>query len=86
MTGDNKPSRNYNYAPRALRADAAAAYLGMGKTKFLELVDGGRLPSAVAIDGIRVWDRLDLDEAFEELKSSMSERRNSFDMILGEKR
>jgi hypothetical protein len=49
-------------------------------------VDGGRLPSAVAIDGIRVWDRLDLDEAFEELKSSMSERRNSFDMILGEKR
>jgi hypothetical protein len=75
--------RSYNYAPRALRADAAAAYLGMGKTKFLELVDGGRLPSAVAIDGIR---ELDLDEAFEELKSSMSERRNSFDMILGEKR
>jgi predicted DNA-binding transcriptional regulator AlpA len=79
-------SRSYNYAPRALRADAAAAYLGMGKTKFLELVDGGHLPSAVAIDGIRVWDRLDLDEAFEELKSSMSERRNSFDVILGEKR
>jgi hypothetical protein len=44
--------RSYNYAPRALRTDAAAVYLGMGKTKFLELVDGGRLPSAVAIDGI----------------------------------
>jgi predicted DNA-binding transcriptional regulator AlpA len=78
--------RSYNYAPRAMRAEAAAAYLGMGKTKFLELVDGGRLPHAVAIDGIRVWDRLDLDEAFEELKLSMSERRNSFDVILGEKR
>jgi predicted DNA-binding transcriptional regulator AlpA len=92
MSGDKPHSRpvqkprSYNYAPRALRADAAAAYLGMGKTKFLELVDGSRLPSAVAIDGIRVWDRLDLDEAFEELKSSMSERRNSFDVIFGEKR
>jgi hypothetical protein len=40
MTGDNKPSRGYNYAPRALRVDAAA----------------------------------------------VSERRNSFDVILGEKR
>jgi predicted DNA-binding transcriptional regulator AlpA len=77
--------RQRDYAPRAMRADAAAAYLGMGKTKFLELVDDGRLPHAVAIDGIRIWDRLDLDEAFEELKSRASERPNSFDVILGEK-
>jgi predicted DNA-binding transcriptional regulator AlpA len=74
-----------SYAPRAMRADAAAAYLGMGKTKFLELVDSDRLPRAVAIDGIRVWDRLDLDEAFEDIKSSAGERPNSFDVILGGK-
>jgi hypothetical protein len=68
-----------------MRADAAAAYLGMGKTKFLELVDSGRLPRAVAVDGIRVWDRLDLDEAFEEFKAKAAEPRNSFDSILGGK-
>ena len=33
--------------PRGLRADDAAAYLGMGKTKFLELVDKGMIPRRV---------------------------------------
>lgn len=74
-----------SYAPRALRADAAAAYLGMGKTKFLALVDNGRLPRAIAVDGIRVWDRLDLDQAFEEFKARAAEPRNSFDAILSGK-
>ena len=32
---------------RGMRADYAAAYLGMGKTKFLELVDKGTMPKAV---------------------------------------
>jgi hypothetical protein len=68
-----------------MRADAAATYLGMGKTKFLELVDRGRLPRAIAVDGIRIWDRLDLDEAFEELKAKSAEPRNSFDAILSGK-
>jgi predicted DNA-binding transcriptional regulator AlpA len=38
--------------PRGLRADDAAAYLGMGKTKFLELVDKGTIPRAFTIDSI----------------------------------
>jgi hypothetical protein len=48
----------------------------MGKTKFLELVDNGRMPKPVAIDGIRVWDRLELDAAFEAAKAEqdVSER------------
>ena len=36
--------------PRGLRADNAAAYLGMGKTKFLELVDKGVVPKAIDIE------------------------------------
>jgi predicted DNA-binding transcriptional regulator AlpA len=70
---------------RGLRADRAAAYLGMGKTKFLELVDNGTMPKAVVIDGIKVWDRLDLDATFEAAKAVPEgdpSGRNSFDSIL----
>jgi predicted DNA-binding transcriptional regulator AlpA len=70
---------------RGLRADRAAAYLGMGKTKFLELVDKGRMPKAVVIDGIKVWDRIELDATFEAAKiASESEpsESNTFDKIL----
>ena len=70
---------------RGLRAERAAAYLGMGKTKFLELVDKGLLPRAVLIDGLRIWDRLDLDVAFEAAKEAAQDtltERNSFDNVL----
>jgi hypothetical protein len=32
---------HFQINPRGLRVDTAAAYLGMGKTKFLELVNKG---------------------------------------------
>jgi predicted DNA-binding transcriptional regulator AlpA len=70
------------YPPRGLRAERAAAYLGMSKSKFLELVDNGRLPKPLLIDGMRVWDRLDLDAAFDVIKSA-TDRVNSFDEVLG---
>lgn len=74
------------YAPRGLRAERAAAYIGMGKTKFLEGVDTGELPQPVIIHGIKVWDRLDLDAAFEVAKTEDDERApNSFDKILSAK-
>jgi predicted DNA-binding transcriptional regulator AlpA len=69
-------------APRGLRAERAAAYVGMGKTKFLQLVDEGRMPKPLCIDGVRVWDRIDLDAAFDEIKRA-PDRVNSFDVILG---
>jgi predicted DNA-binding transcriptional regulator AlpA len=72
----------YAYAPRAMRADNAAAYLGMGKTKFLELVDKGVIPRAIDIDGIRIWDRFDLDAVLEAAKENATSDRNSFDKIL----
>jgi predicted DNA-binding transcriptional regulator AlpA len=68
---------------RGLRADYAAAYIGMGKTKFLELVDRGTMPKAVVIDGIKVWDRLELDDAFDAAKAEQDvTERNSFDKVL----
>ena len=51
-----------SYPPGALRADRAAAYLSMSTSKFLELVDQGRLPKGKKLDGIVFWVRRTLDE------------------------
>lgn len=54
-----------SYPPGALRADRAAAYLSLSTSKFLELVDQGRLPRGKKLDGIRFWVRRELDEFIE---------------------
>ena len=71
-----------SYPPRAMRADRAAAYLSISRSKFLELVEQGKLPKAVHIDGISLWDRLALELAFEEMASE-GDNPNSFDVIMG---
>jgi hypothetical protein len=76
------------YPPRAMKAERAAAYLDMSRSKFLELVGQGRLPKAKVIDGIRVWDRLAIDAAFSDFPDPgngdiVLSRRNTFDDVLG---
>ena len=76
------------YPPRAMKAERAAAYLDMSRTKFLALVESGRLPKPKVIDGIRVWDRLALDAAFNDFPDRddgdhLAARRNTFDEVLG---
>jgi predicted DNA-binding transcriptional regulator AlpA len=87
MNAAPKLQDNLSYPPRAMRADRAAAYLGsMSKSKFLELVDQGRLPRPVQIDGITMWDRFELDAAFDQIKADQTQRsgkRNTVDMVLG---
>ena len=56
------------YPPRGMDTERAAAYVGFGRTKFLELVDDGRMPKPVDVDGYPRWDRVELDAAFEDLK------------------
>jgi len=68
--------------PRGLRADDAAAYMGMGKTKFLELVGKNMIPRAFEIDGIKIWDRLDLDAVIDAAKEDQPAENNSFDKIM----
>jgi len=48
------------------RADAAA-YIGVGVSKFDEMVDDGRMPKPRCIDRRRVWDIRQLDEHFDAL-------------------
>jgi len=62
--------------PRGLRLDDAAAYLRISRTKFLDWVERGLMPQAKRIDGVVVWDRVEIDLAFEELSS---ETQNPWD-------
>lgn len=59
--------------PRGLRLPDAAAYVGMGETKFLQLVDAGRMPSARKIDGMTLWDRRALDRRLDEIFDDRAE-------------
>lgn len=50
--------------PRGLSRGQAAEYIGIGPTKFDELVSEGQMPRPKRIGGRTVWDRNALDEAF----------------------
>ena len=50
--------------PRGLSRVQAAEYIGVGVTKFDEMVGDGRMPQPKRIDGRRIWDRIRLDAAF----------------------
>jgi predicted DNA-binding transcriptional regulator AlpA len=57
-------------APRGLSRLQAAEYIGIGATKFDEMVEDGRMPKPKRIDGRTVWDRVLLDDAFEALEDA----------------
>jgi predicted DNA-binding transcriptional regulator AlpA len=72
------------YPPRGMRADRAAAYLDMSESTFLTLVAEGELPPGIAVRGMTVWDRYELDGAFENWKSRRRTReRNTVAEALG---
>jgi hypothetical protein len=52
---------------RGLSRERAAHYLGISPSKFDQLVQDGRVPTARLIDARKVWDIRELDLAFEEL-------------------
>lgn len=75
------------YPLRWLRADRAALYLDMSRGKFIELVNSGKLPSPAELEGIKVWDRADLDAAMEACKGATpndggEDAPNSFDAVI----
>jgi excisionase family DNA binding protein len=63
------PSRSdpVAYPPRGLSRDEAARYVGVGVTKFDEMVADGRMPRPKRIDGRVIWDRLRIEAAFTDL-------------------
>jgi predicted DNA-binding transcriptional regulator AlpA len=65
-------------APRGLSRIQAAEYIGVGVTKFDEMVGDGRMPRPKRIDGRNVWDRIKLDEMFDALDDAAG-RKNEWD-------
>lgn len=56
--------------PRGLNRRESAQYVGVGVTKFDEMVADGRMPAPKEIDARRVWDRHKIDAAFEALPNT----------------
>jgi excisionase family DNA binding protein len=52
---------------RGLSRTDAASYVGVGPTKFDEMVADGRMPAPRRIDGRKVWDVCELDSHFDAL-------------------
>ena len=55
--------------PCGLSRVQSAAFVGVGTTKFDEMVADGRMPKPKRVDGRNIWDRLALDEDFAALPS-----------------
>ena len=72
MVGRLHPHLAANLPPRGLSREEAAAYVGVGPTKFDEMVADGRMPKALHVDGRRIWDRRALDQSFDALGTSES--------------
>jgi excisionase family DNA binding protein len=54
--------------------EEAARYVGVGTTKFDEMVADKRMPKPKKIDGRVVWDRIALDASFSDLPSEAGNR------------
>jgi len=72
MTKKRQGARTARLLPRGLSREEAAAYVGIGTTKFDELVADGRMPKPIQVDGRRIWDRIAIDQHFDALGSCES--------------
>jgi predicted DNA-binding transcriptional regulator AlpA len=68
------------YPPRGLSREEAARYIGVGPSKFDDMVSSGLMPRPKRIGGRVVWDRLKLEAAFSDLPDD--NRANPLDRML----
>lgn len=68
------------YAPRGMSREESARYIGVGATKFDEMVADRRMPRPKRVDGRVIWDRVKLDMAFSDLPDDT--RVNPLDQML----
>jgi predicted DNA-binding transcriptional regulator AlpA len=64
-----EPTSKHVSMKRGLSREEAAAYIGVGTSKFDALVADGRMPQPKIIDARRIWDVRQLDAAFDALPS-----------------
>jgi predicted DNA-binding transcriptional regulator AlpA len=58
---------------RGLNRVEAAGYVGVGTSKFDDMVKDGRMPRPISIDSRRVWDLRALDAAFDNLSAGFDD-------------
>lgn len=76
--------RSYPVQPRGLKRPEAARYIGIGVTKFDELVTDGSMPQPRIIGARKVWDVRELDAAFDDLAHASNDNpHNEWDKALG---
>ena len=61
---------------RGFSKPEAAAYIGVGVTKFTELVATGQMPKPRMADTKLIWDIRELDEYFDRLPIKGGNRKN----------
>lgn len=74
----------FSYPPRGMSRTAAARYVGVGATKFDEMVKSGHMPKPKRIGSRTVWDRWAIDNAFSDLPDTGTE--NYFDRAVSGER
>jgi len=57
----------FGVAPRGLSRAAAAEWINVGTTTFDEMVRDGRMPAPRLANSKMVWDRYEVDDAFDAL-------------------
>ena len=75
--------RTSSIDPRGLNREVAASYIGIGTTLFDTLVTEGRMPKPKLINSRKVWDRQELDIAFNKLpnEDETDDEANPFDGV-----
>ena len=73
-------SNKHILEPRGLNREQASLYIGVGMTKFDELVDKGMMPKPKMIGARKVYDRFAINVAFDQLPDDSG---NEWDEVLG---
>ena len=75
--------RTSSVDPRGLNREVAASYIGIGTTLFDALVAEGRMPKPKLINSRKIWDRQELDIAFNKLpnREQPDDEPNPFDGV-----
>jgi predicted DNA-binding transcriptional regulator AlpA len=79
MSASKPELKSISQPRRGLRRVEAALYIGVSPTKFDEMVKDGRMPRPKRIDTVVVWDKRQLDLAFETLPSDGESVENPWD-------
>ena len=72
-------TKMFSLAPRGLKREEAAAYVGVSPSLFDMLVKDGRMPTPKRINSRTIWDRGRIDEAFDALPDEEHKTINPWD-------